>query len=230
MDLKIIGEIPARIGSERVQKKNLRDLAGQPLIRYAIESAKKSKLLTDIYVNTESEIIGQYALEQGVKFYKRDEKLASSDTKQDEFNYDFIVNTDVDILVLINPVCPLITGSDIDAVIQGHLQSKNTVTITCMQQQLHAFSSGKPINFSIDKMLPKTQDIPPIVICTWSIAIWNALEFKKQYEEYGCAVFFGKIGLFPLPFLKSIKISTEEEFILADTLIKNNIIQSTIEN
>lgn len=37
---KVIGMIPARLGSQRVPKKNLRLLGGKPLVSYIIESAK----------------------------------------------------------------------------------------------------------------------------------------------------------------------------------------------
>jgi CMP-N-acetylneuraminic acid synthetase len=217
---KIIGEIPARLGSERIKRKNLRDLAGKPLIQYAIDSAKSSTLLTDLYVNTESKLIGDYALKQSVKFYKRDEKLATNDAKQDEFNYDFIKNTDADVLVLVNPVAPLITATDIDGIITEHLDKGNTVTVTSLQQQLHSFCKGKAINFDVGGMLPRTQDIDCIDICTWAVCVWDAKLFINQFEKYGYAVFFGKVGFYPLTFLKSIKISTEEEFQLVESIIK----------
>ena len=55
--MKIIAMIPARLGSKRVPNKNLRHLNGKPLISYSIEAAKKSTLLTEIYVNSDSDEI-----------------------------------------------------------------------------------------------------------------------------------------------------------------------------
>ena len=55
--MKIIGMIPARLGSKRVPKKNLRLLNGRPLISYNIETAVKSGVLDEVYVNSEAEII-----------------------------------------------------------------------------------------------------------------------------------------------------------------------------
>ena len=73
--MKIVAEIPARAGSERVKNKNLKLLNGKPLISYAMEAAKSATLLTDIYVNSDSDKIGSYAKTQGVKYYKRPEHL-----------------------------------------------------------------------------------------------------------------------------------------------------------
>ena len=47
--------IPARLGSTRVKNKNLRLINKKPLIQYIIDTAIKSKLLDQIYVNSESE-------------------------------------------------------------------------------------------------------------------------------------------------------------------------------
>ena len=40
------------------------------------------------------------------------------------------------------------------------------------------------------------------------------------YEKNGCAVFNGKIGFFPIPPLRSIKVSYEEDFLIAEALLK----------
>ena len=54
----IVGLIPARSGSKRVPDKNIRPLAGHPLIAYSITAAIESGIFTDILVSTDSE---QYA-------------------------------------------------------------------------------------------------------------------------------------------------------------------------
>ena len=55
--MKIVAMIPARLGSKRVIKKNLRLLNGKPLISYITESAINSNAFDEIYINSESEII-----------------------------------------------------------------------------------------------------------------------------------------------------------------------------
>lgn len=216
---RIIGEIPARYGSKRVKQKNLRIINEKPLICYAIEAAKQAKKLKEVYVNSESDIIGKIAVDNGVKFYKRDSSLSTDTTTSDQFNYDFIKGTNADILVMINPVSPLIEGADIDNMINFFLDNDYDTVITVREERLQAFYNNKPINFNIDSMLPRTQDIFPIQICAWSICIWRAKTFIQSYEKKGFAVFSGKIGLYPLSLLKSVKISTEEDFKLAEALL-----------
>lgn len=216
---RIIGEIPARYGSKRVKHKNLRLLHGKPLICYAIEAAKQTKLLTEVYVNSESDIIGQLAIDNGIKFYKREARLSTDKSTSDEFNYDFIKGTNADVLVMINPVSPLIEGIDIDNAVRFYKNHNYDTVISIREEYLQTFYKNKPINFNPKGMLPRTQDISPIQICVWSICIWKAKSFIKSYEQRGYAVFNGKIGFFPLNPLKTIKISNEEDFTLAEALL-----------
>jgi len=218
--MKIVGEIPARLGSKRVKNKNLRLINGKPLISYAINAAKKSKKLSEIYINSESEQIGSVAKKYGVKFYKRKPELAKDNIVSDQFNYDFLKNIETDILVMINPVSPLITEKDIDKVINYFNKNNFDSVITIKEERLQAFCNGKPINFNPKKLLPMTQDISPIQLCCWSVCVWRAKTFIKSFEKNGYAVFSGRVGFFPLNPLKAIKISTEEDFKLAENLLK----------
>jgi N-acylneuraminate cytidylyltransferase len=65
--MKILALIPARGGSKGIPGKNSKFLGGKPLIGYTIESAKQSKLLSEIVVSTDSNEIFQVAQELGCK-------------------------------------------------------------------------------------------------------------------------------------------------------------------
>ncbi len=84
MSIKV--HIIARLESKRVQRKNLRMMNGKPMIFYAIEAAKQAKLIDEVYINTESDILGQMAINQGIKYFKRDPDLAADDVVLDEYN------------------------------------------------------------------------------------------------------------------------------------------------
>lgn len=218
--LKIIGEIPARYGSKRVKHKNLKLLNGKPLITYVINAAKNATSLSEVYVNSESDSIGKIAIDYGLKYYKRKSELATDTATQDQFNYDFIKNVKPDILVMINPVSPLITGADIDEKVNFFLKNNYDTLITVKEERLQAFCENKPININSNGQLPRTQDIPPIQLCVWAICIWRAKTFLETFESKGYAAFSGKVSLYPIDPLKAIKISTKEDFALAEALLQ----------
>lgn len=60
-----VAVIPARGGSKRIKQKNIRAFAGQPLIAYSLDAAKRSSLFDDIIVSTDSEEIARVSLTHG---------------------------------------------------------------------------------------------------------------------------------------------------------------------
>ena len=85
MKKKTICIIPARGGSKRIPKKNIKDFFGKPLIAYSIEVAKKSELFDDIIVSTDDKKIADIAKKYG----------ASVQMRPDELSDDFTGTSDV---------------------------------------------------------------------------------------------------------------------------------------
>src|SRR5210317_2466380 len=82
-DTNIVALIPARSGSKRVPDKNIRTLAGHPLIAYSIAAALQSRIFTAVIVSTDSERYADIARHYGaeVPFLRPDE--IAGDTSPD---------------------------------------------------------------------------------------------------------------------------------------------------
>lgn len=65
--LKTVAIIPARGGSKRIPKKNIKDFHGKPLIAYSIEVALKSKLFDKVIVSTDDDEIAKVAKKYGAE-------------------------------------------------------------------------------------------------------------------------------------------------------------------
>ena len=79
----IIAMIPARSGSKRVPDKNIRLLAGHPLIAYSIAAALQSKIFSKVIVSTDSELYADIARHYGAEVpFSRPAKIAG-DTSPD---------------------------------------------------------------------------------------------------------------------------------------------------
>lgn len=83
--------ITARGGSKRIPRKNIKDFLGQPIMKYSIDAALKSKCFDEVMVSTDDKEIAEIALGCGAKvpFYR------SSDMSD-----DFANTTDVILEVL----------------------------------------------------------------------------------------------------------------------------------
>ncbi|MAM04790.1 MAG: acylneuraminate cytidylyltransferase, partial [Flavobacteriales bacterium] len=62
---KVLAIIPARAGSKGLKNKNIKLLNGKPLIAYTIMEAKKSKLISNIVVSTDSNEIASISKQYG---------------------------------------------------------------------------------------------------------------------------------------------------------------------
>lgn len=70
--------IPARGGSKRIPRKNIRDFAGRPVLSYAIKAAQESGLFTQIMVSTEDPEIAETAIKFGAEVpFLRSNKYAN---------------------------------------------------------------------------------------------------------------------------------------------------------
>jgi CMP-N-acetylneuraminic acid synthetase len=65
--LTIVGLIPARAGSKRVPDKNIRPLAGHPVMAYTIAAALESGIFSDVIVSTDSEKYAEIAQYYGAE-------------------------------------------------------------------------------------------------------------------------------------------------------------------
>ena len=88
--IKKIAMIPARSGSKRVPRKNIRLINGKPLIDYCIKRALDSNIFDKVYVNTDDKIIMEYVRKfyPEINIFKREAKYASDSATNDDFMFD----------------------------------------------------------------------------------------------------------------------------------------------
>ncbi|WP_019915704.1 cytidylyltransferase domain-containing protein [Methyloversatilis discipulorum] len=74
--MSTVAVIPARGGSKRLPRKNILDLAGKPMLAYAIETAHASRLFDQVCVSTEDADIARVAREFGAAVIERPDSIA----------------------------------------------------------------------------------------------------------------------------------------------------------
>ena len=121
---KVIAIIPARSGSKSIRDKNIIMLSGKPLIAWSIEACLKSKLISKVFVSTDSIKYANIARKFGsVEIIYRPKNLSTDNTtdyqmiehaiKNIDFKYEYIAH--------IRPTTPLRKVSDIDLAIKFFL-------------------------------------------------------------------------------------------------------------
>ena len=128
-DMRVVAIIPARGGSKTIPKKNIRPLAGKPLIYYTVEEAKRSKYLDRILVSTDDDEIARICRGFGVEVIERPPEFAT-DTSPTELALIHVVETlkdkegyEADVIVTLEPTSPLRTYELIDKCIETLLRN-----------------------------------------------------------------------------------------------------------
>jgi len=127
--LKIISLIPARGGSKGVPRKNIRLLAGKPLIAYSIEQSKASKLIDKTFVVTDDDEIASIAKKYGAEIIKEPAELAGDRCLLDPVLQHAVKSIEEkgykpDFIVLLQPTCPLRKKDDVNNAVKKLLETK----------------------------------------------------------------------------------------------------------
>jgi CMP-N,N'-diacetyllegionaminic acid synthase len=129
----IVAVIPARGGSKGVPRKNIRLIAGKPLLAWTIEEAKKSKYTDRVILSTEDDEIISVARRWGCEVpFKRPLELAKDDTPGIDPVLHALesMESDYDYVVVLQPTSPMRRASDIDACIEECLSRKTNVCVS----------------------------------------------------------------------------------------------------
>lgn len=132
--MRNIAIIPARGGSKRIPRKNIKDFHGMPIITYSIQAALESKLFDEVMVSTDDEEIAKIAIRNGAQVpFMRSSKASDDyaplvDVVNEVLDYYATKDCHFDNFCCILATAPFIKGEDIiDA--YNMLQSSHYDTI-----------------------------------------------------------------------------------------------------
>lgn len=115
--------IPARGGSKRIPRKNIRDFCGKPMIAWSIEAAQSSTLIDEVMVSTDDTEIADVARDCGALVsFKRPAELSGDHTPtkpviQHAINQYTLSNPVPSYVCCLYPAAPFVTGLLIDEVL-----------------------------------------------------------------------------------------------------------------
>lgn len=127
--MKILTVIPARGGSRGIPKKNIRFIAGQPLLAYAIQCAKASTYDMEVAVTSDEEEIQNIAKRYGAYIVKRPAELAGDSVTLDPVIdhavtvMEALLQCQFDIVITMQPTSPLLSVETLDGAINYFLKN-----------------------------------------------------------------------------------------------------------
>lgn len=225
-DADILVIIPAKGRSTGVPGKNMRLLAGKPLIVYTIETAKKARKVNRILVSTDDPKIKEISEKCGAEVpFLRPEELAKDNTP----GIDPIIhalnwleekeNYRPEIVVLLQPTSPLRSGRDVDNAIDLFFEKKADAVVSVCLSETHPYwmkevdNDGRMSAF-INNETAKRQELPPIYQLNGAIYISKVpvlLEKRTFCPE--------KTFAYIMPRERSVDIDTQLDFEFAEFLM-----------
>lgn len=229
--MKPVCLIPARGGSKGLHRKNIKTLAGKPLITHAIKSSLNSKIFSTVVVSTEDKKIASIAKKYGAEVpFLRPKKLASDSASMDDvvmhsirklrslgYNFDILVNRDC--------TAPFIKNSDIEGMIRLLRKKRCNLVVAAYKTHLNPYfnmmetDSNGYLKFSkrTTKKIENRQNAP-IVYQLNGVFAMNVHQFMKYGRTY-----MPKILPYEISPARGLMIDTEFEFQIANSMAKKKI-------
>jgi CMP-N-acetylneuraminic acid synthetase len=233
-----VGFIFARGGSKGLPRKNVRLLAGKPLIAYAIDAARASKWIERVVVSTDDVEISQVAMEYGAEVpFMRPAELARDDSPE-WLAWQHAIRTlqasdgarQIDVFVSIPTTSPLRSVKDLDDCIETLLESDADVVITTRPAERNPYFNMVALDESGYARLviqsktatPRRQDAPVVYDMT-TVAYATRPSFVLNAKS----AFEGKVRTVNVPTERAIDIDTEFDLMIAEFLVSRQKSQST---
>lgn len=226
-NLRILAVILARGGSKGLPRKNIKLLAGKPLIAWTIEAALQSHMLSRVVVSTDDPEIAHVAREFGAEVpFMRPPELAQDTTPgmdsilhamnwlRDHDNYS------ADLLMSLQPTSPLRTVDDINSAIQVVLANDGEAIVSVTDVTHHPYWMKRiDKNGCLHEFIPgmtaaRRQELPPVYALNGAIYLARGELLLTRRTWYGDQTY-----AYVMPPERSIDVDTPWDFHVADLIL-----------
>jgi CMP-N-acetylneuraminic acid synthetase len=202
--MKILGLTPARGGSKGIPRKNIKEIAGKPLLAWTVESALKSELIDEYYVSTEDNEIAFIAEKYGANVLWRPPELATDTADTLPVMQHTLKLLGADILVLLQATSPVRSTSLIDECIREFIANR-----------YDSLTTGFICNYiEYGKNDLRRQDIDGFFYDDGNVYVMRA-DMVLSGDRYG-----NKIGRKIISRWENIEIDDEFDFWLAEKVLE----------
>lgn len=219
----------ARGGSKGLPRKNIKLLAGKPLIRYSIDTALQVPAITHIFVSTDDDEIASVAAESGAIVIHRPKELATDTCSEwlawrHAVDYVFDHYGKFDLFVSLPPTSPLRSVQDVGNAIELFTSKRADVCISMTPANRNPYFNMvkknqqgylELVNQS-ETSFSRRQDVPQVFDITTVIYVTRP-EFIRDKSN----LFEGDVISIEVPKARAIDIDDIYDFMLAETIINS---------
>jgi N-acylneuraminate cytidylyltransferase len=220
----VIALIFARGGSKRLPRKNIRLLAGKPLIAYSIETARASRYIQRVVVSTEDSEIADVARQYGADVLMRPPELAADNvTAWASWQHaitELSKEQPIDVTVVLPPPAPLRAPEDVDACVDQLLNSDADIVITVAPSESNPYFNMVQLDEAgyAHLVIPTdnvTRQSVPLVYTITAVAYAARPAFIMRAKS----LFEGKVRSVTVSTERAVDIDTELDLEFAEFLL-----------
>ena len=221
---KNIAFIPVRGGSKSIPLKNVKEIAGRPLVHWVIESAVNCSDINKVYVSTDSEkieeVVKQYEglNKNKIEIVKRSEETATDTATTESAMIEFANKYEFENIILIQATSPLLTTQNLE---EGLEKFKDFDSIISLVEQKRFYweknnetGSVLPINYDFMQR-PRRQEFEGSLVENGAFYITS----KKALLDTGNRI-SGNIGYVLMPEETYFEIDEPSDWIIIENLLK----------
>lgn len=222
--------IPARSGSKGLPNKNIREIAGKPLLSYSIEFAKKLSGITKIICSTDSEPYAEIAKQYGAEVpFLRSSEAAADTAMEEHILADLRVKfaehniPEPDIIVWLRPTFVFRSVSDVQKcidILKSNQQATAARTVVRAENRLYHIDDGvlTPAFDDLGKSMMRRQDMRP------EYKVFSTDVFRFKGNDFG-PDFLGR-SVYAVETSSTCGLDIDDRF---DFEVVKNIIENTPE-
>ena len=214
--MRIVGFVPSKLNSQRVPGKNIRNLAGVPLVNYVLRTLNEVKSIDETIIFASEPSITEY-LQKGLcyKFLKRPEYLDTQEAKVQDFISEFLKVEPADIITLLHITSPFIKAETISDCIQQVASGKFDSAFAAVTLNKFCWFKGQPLNYSLEQPTPRTQDLEPVLVEQSGLYVFRRELFERSGQRISAKPYIRNVDE-----IEGHDIDTPEDFELAEMIIK----------
>jgi YrbI family 3-deoxy-D-manno-octulosonate 8-phosphate phosphatase len=211
--------IPARGGSKGVPRKNLRTIAGQPLVARAVQTLLASSTVGSVFVSTDDAEIAAVARRAGARVIDRPQGIAGDEASSEsalEHALDLLASHGVvpDVTVFVQATSPFVRASDIDRAVALVRSDECDVAFSAVASDVHLWREGpgglEGVNHR-PAVRQRRQDRAPEHAETGGFYVMRTSGFREHRHR-----FFGRLRLVEVDPAEALEIDTEHDLVLAE--------------
>ena len=225
----ILTIIPARGGSKGIPRKNIRILAGKPLIAYTIEAALKSRSVKRLVVSTDDKEIAMISSEHGAEIpFLRPPVFATDTAKAIDVVQHMLAemekldDCEYPIVVYLEPPSPFRTANDIDACVELFLEhDPGSVVSVHEANQFHPILMKKIADGQLKPIWKDEPEGVPRQLYKPTAYMRNGAVYVIRRENILKGIFYGDpIIPYVMPDERSVCIDSMLDWYTAEAMVR----------